>query len=105
MTIYLDYYKAKLVDRGKFMEKYNLEKVDVNGVPFRVIQPYKLLVGAPLLLNVEGSCIKVNDVMDLIVNRNQRTLAAVNRWLAELKDPSNVCDGVILDFKWKRQER
>ena len=103
MKIYLDLYKADIIDRKQFMDKYNLEKTDVNGVPFRVIQPYKMLCGAPNLVSVEGSLIDSSTIMDMIVNRNQRTLSAVNRWLADLKSPSNVCSsGEILDFKWRR---
>jgi len=102
MNIYLDYYKAHIIDRKQFMDKYNLEKTDVNGVPFRVIQPYKMLQGTPLLVSVEGSLIDSSTIMDLVVNRNHRTLSAVNRWLTDLKSPSNVCDGDLLEFLWKR---
>ena len=91
MTIYLDYYKAKLVDRFKF---YNTYSSNTGG--------YKLLKGAPLLVSVEGRLIDSSSIMDLVVNRNQRVLSALNRWLIDLRMPSNVIDGEILDFRWRR---
>lgn len=99
MNIYLDYYKANIVDRDKFFKKYSLEKTDVNGVPFRVIQPYKMLQGTPLLVNVEGSYINANDIPELLVSRKYSK--QVNDWLQELRNPTNA-GGEILDFVWKR---
>lgn len=91
MIIYLDYYKAKLVDRDEFLKTYSSS---TGG--------YKLLRGAPLLVNVDGSYVKCMDIPELITNRNQRVLSAVNRWLTDLRMPSNVTDGEILNFRWKK---
>ena len=91
MTIYLDYYRAEIVDRFKF---YNTYSSNTGG--------YKLLKGSPLLVSVEGSLIDSSTIMDLVINRNQRVLSALNRWLTDLKMPSNVNDGVILELKWRR---
>lgn len=91
MNVYLDYYKAKPVDRCKFFNTYSS---NTGG--------YKLLQGSPLLVNVEGTLIDSSTIMDLVVNRNQRVLSALNRWLTDLKMPSNVCGGEILNFRWKK---
>lgn len=88
MTIYLDYYKAKIVDRFKF---YNTYSSNTGG--------YKLLKGSPLLVNVEGSYIRANDIPELLVSR--KYAKQVNDWLAELKEPTNV-GGIIIDFRWRR---
>ena len=90
MTVYLRYKPEKIVDRSKFYNTYSTS----NG--------YKMLQGTPLLVSVEGSLIDSSTIMDLVVNRNQRVLSALNRWLTDLKMPSNVIDGEILNFKWKK---
>lgn len=90
MVIYLDYYKAKIVDRDKFLNTYTSRA------------GYKMLQGSPLLVSVEGTLIDSSTIMDLVVNQNQRVLSALNKWLTDLKSPSNVNDGVILEFKWRR---
>lgn len=89
MTIYLDYYKANKVDLKEYYRKYDDPK-----------SSYKLLNGAPLLVNVEGHYVKANDLPDLVCNR--RFIPLVNKWIMELKNPSNVSSRGTLDFKWKR---
>lgn len=90
MTIYLDYYKANKVDLKEHYENYDNNR-----------QTYNLLKGAPLLVNVQGSYINVNDLPNLIVNK--RFVPIVNQWLIELRNPqpqSNHC--TILNFKWRK---
>jgi len=91
MVVILNYYKAEKVDRGKFFAKYDNTKLS-----------YKLLQGAPLIVNVEGRYIKAFDIPDLIINRSQRVLSAVNKWLLELHNPPNVASKESLEFRWRR---
>ena len=91
MIVYLRYSKDKIIDRDKFYKTYT----SANGT-------YKMLNGTPLLVSVEGTLINSSSIMDLVVNRNQRVLSAVNRWLMDLRMPSNVNDGEILNFRWRR---
>lgn len=91
MTIYLNYYKADLVDLKTYYNKYDNPRT-----------PYRLLNGAPLLVCVEGSYIKAFDVPELVVNRNWRVLSALNQWLLELKNPPNETSKQVLNFKWRK---
>lgn len=90
MTVILNYNKAKPVDRCKFFNTYSAST------------GYKMLCGTPLLVSVEGTLIDTSTIMGLVVNRSQRVLSALNRWLTDLKMPSNVIDGEILNFRWKK---
>ena len=87
MTVYLRYKPDKVVDRFKFYKTYSAS----NG--------YKMLNGTPLLVNVDGSYIRANDIPELLVSR--KYAKQVNDWLAELKEPSNG-GGIIINFKWRR---
>jgi hypothetical protein len=87
MTILLNYHKAKPVDRAKFIETYT------------AITGYRMLCGTPLLVSVEGTYIKANDIPELLVSRKYSK--QVNDWLLELKNPTNV-GKIKLEFKWRR---
>lgn len=88
MTIYLDYYKANIVDLGKYYETYDSNR-----------QTYALLKGAPLLVNVQGSYVKADDLPNLVVNK--RFVIIVNQWLLEIRNPIEK-DGKALNFRWRR---
>lgn len=88
MVIYLDYYKAKIVDLKEYYETYDSNR-----------QTYAMLKGAPLLVNVQGSYVKANDLPNLVVNK--RFVIIVNQWLLELRNPIEK-DGKALDFRWRR---
>lgn len=87
MTVYLRYNKDKIVDRFKFYNTYSAS----NG--------YKMLQGTPIIVNIEGSYIKANDIPELLVSR--KYAKQVMDWLMELKEPSNV-GGTIITFRWRR---
>lgn len=73
MTVYLDYEKARplLVNREAFLEKYSVNKTGVKrGESFIVTimadtikQPMQMLKGTPILVNVEGSYLKAQDLL------------------------------------------
>ena len=88
MIIYLDYYKANIVDLKEYYETYDSNR-----------QTYALLKGAPLLVNVQGSYIKANDLPNLVVNK--RFVIVVNQWLLSLRSPIEK-DGKPLDFRWRK---
>lgn len=89
MVVILNYYKAhKEVDLKEFYKKYDNPRAQ-----------YKLLQGAPLLVNVEGRYIEANDLPNLIVNR--RFVPIVNQWLLELRNPLNA-GGTVLEFRWRK---
>lgn len=87
MTIYLRYKHDKVVDREKYLSTYSAST------------GYKMLKGCPLLVNVEGSYVKANDIPSLLVSR--KYAKQVMDWLQELKNPPNV-GGIIMEFKWRR---
>ncbi len=92
MVVILNYWKEhKEVDLKDYYRKYDNPRAQ-----------YKLLQGAPLLVNVEGHYLEAYDIPNLIVNRSQRVLSEVNKWLSELRMPSNVDGGVILEFRWRK---
>jgi len=95
-TVYLNYYKANLIDYKEYMNKFSIRKVDINGFDGAVIQPYKLLIGAPQIINVEGSYIKLNDLLGLSSSKDK---PIVNAYIMAVK---NSAEPPYVEFKWKR---
>lgn len=87
MEIYLNYHKARPVDRATFLDTYT------------AITGYRMLCGTPLLVSVEGTYINANDIPELLVSR--KYAKQLNDWLLELRNPTNV-GKTIIDFKWRR---
>lgn len=87
MTIYLRYRPDKVVDREKYLNTYSAST------------GYKMLQGTPLLVSVEGSYVKANDIPELLVSRKYSK--QVMDWLQELKNPTNV-GRTIIYFRWRR---
>lgn len=88
-TIYLDYNIARIqnliVDREQFIKKYDIE------------DKYQLTQGAPILINVDGSYVNSNDLLNLCKPYQKMT---VNKWLIGLKHPTESLN--YLEFKWRR---
>ncbi len=97
-TVYLNYYKANLIDYKEYMDKYSIKKTDVNGFDDTVIQPYKLLIGAPQIINVEGSYIELNDLLRLSSLRDK---TIINTYITAVKSNAE-CLIPFVEFKWKR---
>lgn len=89
MIIYLDYYKANIVNLKEFYETYDSNR-----------QTYALLKGAPLLVNVQGSYVKANDLPNLVCNK--RFVIIVNQWLLELRNPIDKDNRKVLNFVWRK---
>lgn len=87
MIIYLDYYKAKKIDLKDYYRNYDNTNFS-----------YKLLKGAPILVNVQGSYVEANDIPKLVVNKHFRFI--VNQWVMELRNPQPNRSST-LTFKWK----
>ena len=91
MIAYLNYIKARnisaIVDREYMLERYT-----------NPLNPAKIINGMPLTVNVEGSYVKVNDIMELVVNR--QALREISKWIEELKNPCGV--GKPVTFRWAR---
>ncbi len=91
-TIYLNRHKAKKYDYKEFMAKYD-DKSSIS---------YKMLVGTPLLICVEGTHIEANQLTELCKPHLRMT---VNRFIMSLRNPSlynrkPVDEEVVLGFKW-----
>jgi len=97
-TVYLNYYKANLIGYKEYMDKYSIKKTDVNGFDDTVIQPYKMLIGAPQIINVEGSYIELNDLLRLSSPKDK---LIINTYITAVKSGD---EGLIpfVEFKWKR---
>jgi len=89
MTIYLNRYKAKTVDLKEYYGTYDNNR-----------QTYKLLKGAPLLVNVQGSYVEANDLPKLVCNKCNAII--VNQWLLELRNPTDTDHFTVLNFKWRK---
>lgn len=98
-TVYLNYYKANLIDYKEYMKKFSITKFDVNGFDDTIIQPYKLLIGAPQIINVEGSYIELNDLLKLSSSKDK---LIINAYIMAVKN--NVDEKSIpnIEFKWRR---
>lgn len=92
MNIYLDYYKAvrehKIVNRESFYAKYGSRP------------GHKMLQGTPLVINIEGTYIKVDDLVDLITNRS--LVPIVLKWMIATKQPI-LSNPPFTRFRWRRE--
>lgn len=89
MTIKLNYHKAKPVDLKEYYNKYT----DTDR------RTYRLLQGTPLIVNVEGTYIYVNDIPNILIDR--RNIKDVDKWFSELRNPMNK-GGIVLNFVWRK---
>lgn len=95
--------KCKHIDRKAFFAKYNVETKDVFGLYNEwAEQKYKLSLGAPILINVEGILLTLDDLVMLSHNN-----AKVQAYVRELKyekcnkDSSLKKEPII--FKWRNR--
>lgn len=105
-TIFLNYEKARqfLVDREAFLEKYSVKKSGVKrGDDFIVTimadtikQPMQMLRGTPILVNVEGSYISVQDLLKCC---KRKDYGKVLRYVKGVHG-----DGLppVLELRWQR---
>lgn len=94
MVIKLDYYKARnyIVNREKFMT--------TNGMGDKA---YRMLTGTPIVVNVEGTYVKADDIPNLVTDR--RYIMELNRWLIELRNPQTQPGHfTVLNFVWERSK-
>lgn len=94
MVIKLDYYEARnyIVNREKFMM--------TNGMGDKA---YRMLTGTPVVVNVEGTYVRADDIPNLMTDR--RHIMEVNRWLLELRNPQLQTGHVtVLNFVWERSK-
>ena len=94
-TIYLLYNKAKPIDRKAFMAKFTCN----DNSKYAYAQTYKMLVGTPILVNVEGTLIEASTLLDII--KNKRDYNIVNGYIASLKSSEYRLPRQI-KFKWSR---
>lgn len=94
MVIYLNEMLATKVNREEFMKRFT------QNAPFdyyKSVQPYKMLTGTPILQNVEGAYIKLDDIPNLVYTKrfgifaNQYVMAVKNGELPP-----------AITFKWWR---
>lgn len=106
MTIYLEYEKARnyLVNRQEFLDRYSIHKEGVKrGDDFIVTimadtikQPMQMLRGTPILVNVEGSYIAVQDLLKCC---KRKDYGKVLRYVKGVHG-----DGLppVLELRWQR---
>ena len=103
MIIYLDYIKANksgwLHDFKKYMDNNAVVKKTITPFQDDISQPYKLLVGAPKLVNVQGTYVEINKLTELC---SSRLRGVVNRWIAAVNNPECYKPEFVMEFKWKR---
>jgi hypothetical protein len=93
-TFFLDYDKAKklgvIVDMQKYYEKYDVD----------TRSQYKLLTGAPIVINVEGTYVYL-DMIPLLV-QNLPTFVSNN--IRDIKYAINNDDADVVEYRWKRND-
>lgn len=103
MTILLDRTKALkldcIVDYKQYMDEFAVVKTSQTVREDLVQQPMKLLVGAYMIVNVEGSYVKVDYLTSLLINRED--FEYVSEWISSLKNPS-IPSRRIINYKWRR---
>lgn len=92
--IYLDWTKAKtcdkIVSRQEWQKKYSVHKSGYFNT-----QPYKMLTGTPLLLNIDGTCILADDVPFLC--KFKKDVWKANRCISSIKSNNY---NYVMEFKW-----
>lgn len=100
MTIYLNkdlMYKYRQ-NREQMLNRYNISKNSINGdYGYGLTQPYKLAVGAPILVCIDGTYIDANDLPVLALNNRNE----VSKWVSELRSPS-LTNTEAMNFKWNK---
>lgn len=103
MTIVkLNYIKAKkenwLIDYKEFMNKYSVVNKSVTIRQEDIIQPYKMMLGTPKLINIEGSYISVDNLFELALNNKN----LVSKYISTLKSAADDKEYCYIEFKWDR---
>lgn len=103
MTVRLNYTKARslgcIVDYKKYMKDNGVVNKTVTCFPEDIQQPYKLYMGSPIVINVEGTYVLVDKLVDICMNGKPQ----VNIYVSSLHNPSILSIPII--FKWHRGER
>ena len=87
-VVYLDYHKAKIVNREKFFEANDAMSIT-----------HKMLQGTPIVISIEGTLIEADTLINILHNRND--FKYVENFLSCLRSPSTMVPKLIT-FKWKR---
>lgn len=90
--------EGAIVDREEYFSKYSVVKRDINGDTDWVIQPYKLLQGAPIIVCIEGHYVYVDSLPDLCISYKDRI--NVIKWVNDCH--SGTIPGGEMRFEWKR---
>lgn len=84
-VVYLSYKRAKelgvIWDFKEYFRKY--ENMEKNG--------YTLLLGAPLIRNIEGAYITDSSILDILFDQKQR-----------FEVSKKIFEGKSIEYKWKR---
>lgn len=96
MKILLDYLEAhqrgSIINRQEYLDKYNLAKET------EAIQPMKLLQGAPLIVNVDGTYVKLDDLPNLVCDRRYKKY--VNDYVSCIHNNEPTMKDI--DLTWRR---
>ena len=92
MFVYLDYFKAVREHKIVNLKSYYAKYVNNSG--------YKMFSGTPLIINVEGTYVKVDDLIDLIINRP--LVPKVIKWIIATKQPL-ISEPPFIIFCWRRE--
>lgn len=90
--------EGAIIDRDEYFRKYSVVKRDINGDTDWVIQPYKLLQGAPIIVCIEGHYVSVDSLPDLCISYKDRI--NVIKWVNDCHNGS--VPGGEMRFEWKR---
>lgn len=83
--------------REDMLRKYDISKNSIDGnYGYGLIQQYKLAIGAPVLVCVDGTYVDANDLTILALNKKNE----VSKWVSELKSPSQT-NTEPMTFRWK----
>lgn len=102
MIVYLNKNLQRVYRKSRedMLKAYNIQRNTVNGsYGYDITQPYKLALGAPILVCIDGTYIDANDLVKLALNHR----TTVSKWVSELRNPDSN-NRQVIEFKWSRND-
>ena len=87
-----------IVDREQYLKTYAVTKDTVTVFKSDIMQPYELVKGVPLIINIEGTYVKADELPNIICYHNDK--GAVVKYVACMHQAAYPLERLV--FRWRR---